>query len=115
VADRPDDRRLLNLFRVAIALVVVFALGVTAWLIDTAVLNPDVRARRPGWVEGVFDIPFWLPLILTFTLGAAAVAAVFVKAAKRLRRGEDLFAQGYRERKRRELEERRRELDEAGR
>lgn len=87
------------------ALVVVAALGMTAWLIDKAVLNPDVRAKRPSWFDGgAFDVPFWVPLILTVVLGAAAVVYVYARAAKRLRSGEDLFANGYRERVRRRAE-----------
>lgn len=100
-----ETRRALRLLRIAMALVVVAALGMTAWLIDKAVLNPNVRAKRPSWFEGgVFDVPFWLPLILTVVLGAAAVVYVYARAAKRLRAGEDLFGQSYRDRARRNAE-----------
>jgi len=94
------------LLRAAIGLVVVFAVAGSVWLVDKAVLNPDVRAKQPGWFEGFFDMPFWLPLILTFAIGCAAVIAVYIKAARRIRAGEDLQAQGFRARKWRELEER---------
>jgi len=106
-----SERSPLPLFRAAIALVAVFALGGTVWLVDKAVLNPDVRARRPRWFEGLFDMPFWLPLILTFAIGAAAVVAVYVKAMRRLGEGEDLYANGFRERKWRELQERKRQAE----
>ena len=96
-----ENAGLLNLFRVAAAVVVVFALGMTAWLVDKAVLNPDVRAKRPSWFEGAFDMPFWVPLILTVTLGSAAVLYVYVGAARRLRGGEDIRANSYRDRQRR--------------
>ena len=96
-----ETRRTLRLLRVAMALVVVAGLGLTAWLIDKAVLNPDVRAKRPGWFDGgAFDVPFWVPLILTVVLGSAAVVYVYARAAKRLRDGEDLFGQSYRDRTR---------------
>lgn len=112
MTDRPDppsdQRSTLRLLRVAIALVVVAGLGMTAWLIDKAVLNPDVRAKRPSWFEGgIFDVPFWVPLILTVVLGAAAVVYVYARAAKRLKAGEDLFGNSYRERARREAETKR--------
>lgn len=104
-----DTRHVLRLLRTAIAIVVVAGLGMTAWLIDKAVLNPDVRAKRPSWFEGgPFDVPFWVPLILTVAGGAAAVVYVYARAAKRLRSGEDLFADGYRERVRREADAQRR-------
>lgn len=102
MTDRTETRRVLRLLRIAIALVVVTGLGMTAWLIDKAVLNPDVRAKRPSWFEGgVFDVPFWVPLILTFVGGAAAVVFVYARAAKRLREGEDILGNSFRDRQRR--------------
>lgn len=92
----------LRLLRIAAALVVLAALGVTAWLIDKAVLNPDVKAKRPLWVEtGAFDVPFWLPLIVTVVGGAACVVYVYARAARRLRDGEDLYGASFRDRQRR--------------
>ncbi len=100
--DGPDPARLLRLLRVAAALVVLFGLGLTVWLVDKAVLNPDVRARRPGWFTGgAFDVPFWLPLIATVVGGSAAVVYVYLRAARRLKSGEDLYGNSYRERARR--------------
>lgn len=92
----------LKLLRAAAALVVLVGLGVTAWLVDKAVLNPNVKAKRPSWFEtGVFDVPFWLPLIVTIVGGAACVVYVYVRAARRLREGEDLFGNSYRDKQRR--------------
>lgn len=96
-----DPAGTVKLFRVAMAVVVVLALGMTAWLVDTAILNPDVRAKRPSWFEGVFDMPFWLPLILTVVLGSAAVLYVYVRAVRRIRDGEDIRANSYRDKQRR--------------
>lgn len=99
--DAPDTKRLLRLLRLAAALAVVFGLGLTVWLIDKAVLNPDVRAKRPSWfTDGLFDMPFWLPLVATVVGGSAAVAYVYVRAARRLKSGEDLYGNSYRERAR---------------
>ncbi len=99
--DRPEPARLLRLLRAAAALVVLFGLGMTVWLVDKAVLNPDVRAKRPSWFDGgVFDIPFWLPLVATIVGGSAAVVYVYLRAARRLKAGEDLYANSYRERAR---------------
>ena len=104
MSKRPFDP--LRMLRMAVALVVLFGLGMVVWLIDKAVLNPDVRAKQPGWVEGTFNVPFWLPLILTVVAGVAAVVAVYVKAYRRLRRGEDLYGGSYRERVRQRMDER---------
>ncbi|MDX1532329.1 MAG: hypothetical protein R3362_12435 [Rhodothermales bacterium] len=97
------DLRPLKLLRIAAVVVVVAALGFSVWLIDTAGLNPDVHAKQPGWFDGAITIPYWLPLILTVAVGAAAVVYVYVKAAKRLRAGEDLYGNSYRERARQGL------------
>lgn len=97
--DPTDPNVPLRLLRGAAALVVLFGLGMTVWLIDKAVLNPDVKAKRPSWfADGVFDVPFWVPLILTVVGGAACVVYVFARAARRLRRGEDLYGNSYRDR-----------------
>ena len=101
MSDERDLEGLQKLFRVSSAVVVVFALGMTVWLVDKAVLNPDVRAKRPSWFEGVFDMPFWLPLILTVVLGSAAVLYVYVRASRRLRDGEDIRANSFRDKQRR--------------
>jgi len=106
-----EPRSPLTVLRAAIAVVVAFTVAGTVWLVDKAVLNPEVRARKPGWFEGVFNMPFWLPLILTFVLGAAAVIAVYVKAARRIRAGEDLYAQSFRQRTWDSLQERKRAAD----
>ncbi len=98
----PPSHGPLKLLRIAAALVVLFGLGMTAWLIDKAVLNPDVKAKRPSWfADGVFDVPFWVPLIVTVVVGAACVVYVYVRAARRLQSGEDLYGSSYRDRIRR--------------
>lgn len=110
---RPSpERSPVRLLRAAVVAVAVFAVLGTLWLAQRAFLNPDVRARRPRWFEGTLDLPFWLPLIVTFVLGAAAVVYVYARALRRVGQGEDLFANSYRARKWRELQERRRRLEE---
>ena len=96
-----NSASILKLFRAAAAVVVAFALGMTVWLVDKAVLNPDVRAKRPSWFEGAFDMPFWLPLIVTVVGGSAAVLYVYIRAARRLRDGEDIRANSFRDKQRR--------------
>ncbi len=102
MTERDDTAGPIRLLRIAAALVVLFGVGMTVWLIDKAVLNPDVRAKRPGWFDGgVFDVPFWVPLIVTVVGGAAAVLYVYVRAARRLRDGEDIRGNSYRDKQRR--------------
>lgn len=87
-------RRGLRLLRAALVTVVVLAAGLLAWTVDTARKNPDVRLRRPGWLDAGtgFDFSFWTPLLLTLGGGAGLVFYVFWRAYRRLRAGEDLYA-----------------------
>jgi hypothetical protein len=103
VPDRPsrpgEDARLrgLRLLRLALAGVVLFAVAATAWTLRKAPENPDVRTRRPGWLDGAagFDVAFWTPLLVTVVVGAGLVFYVFWRAYRRLRAGEDLYARRY--------------------
>lgn len=98
MSESPATPRIMRLFRIAIGTAIAFLIIGTFWMIDTAVRNPDVRARKPRWFEGFFDMPFWLPLTLTFTIGLLAVISIYVRAARRLKNGEDIFNQSYRKR-----------------
>jgi hypothetical protein len=88
--------------RAAAIAVAVFGIGLSIWLVDKAILNPDVHAKQPRWyVDGMLNLPYWLPLILTVTVGAGCVIWIYLRAASRLRSGEDLVAGSYRDRQRR--------------
>lgn len=102
----PEHASALRLLRAAVAAVAAFALLGTAWMVHKAIYHGDVQTRRPAWFEGTFEVSYWLPLIATFLLGCLAVIAIYAAAARRLGRGEDIFANGFRERTRRELRER---------
>jgi hypothetical protein len=93
----------LRLLRSAAVTVAVFGLAGTAWMLDKAFRNPDVQAKKPGWFDGTFEVAFWMPLILTFLVGCAAVIAVYLTAVRRLRAGEDLYANSFRDRRWQEL------------
>jgi hypothetical protein len=92
--DRDPRRRGLRMVRAAMAGVIVFALAAGGWIAVQALRNPDVRARRPGWLEPgeSFNVAYWTPLLLTVLLGAGLVLAVLARAHRRLVAGEDLFA-----------------------
>lgn len=86
-------QRGLALLRIGLAVVVVFIIGGGGWIAWKAIENPDVRLKKPGWVEGAFDHSYWSPLLLGVFGGAALVGVVLWTAYRRLRDGEDLFAQ----------------------
>lgn len=74
-------------------LVFGIAIGLTIWITDKALANPDVRLERPGWLDAAlaFDASFWAPLLVTVVGGAGLVLYVFWRAYRRLRAGEDLY------------------------
>jgi len=82
----------LKLVRAAIGAVVAFLLAAGAYLTWAALANPDVRLKKPRWVEGTFDHSYWLPVLVVTLGGAVLVGAVLWKAYRRLAAGEDLYA-----------------------
>ena len=90
-----DTRRYgLRLLRTALGAVAVFVVAAAGWTAWKALQHPDVRTRRPGWLDPAvgFDVAFWAPLLITIVGGAALVFGVFWRAYRRLRAGEDLYA-----------------------
>ncbi|NNF57400.1 MAG: hypothetical protein HKN04_04090 [Rhodothermaceae bacterium] len=87
----------LRLLRAAALLVIGLALAATTWTVVKAIQNPDVRARRPRWLDAsdAFDASFWLPLVMTLVIGFGLVLLVFARALRRLRSGEDLYANRF--------------------
>lgn len=92
----------LRLLRAALGVVVAFLAIVGGWLLWAAITNPDVRLKRPRWVEAGFDHSYWLPVLAVTLGGAVLVGLVLWKAYRRIRSGEDLyrerFGQGLRRR-----------------
>jgi hypothetical protein len=83
----------LRLLRAAMGVILAFAVFAGGWLLWAAVSNPDVRLKRPSWVEGGFDHSFWIPVLVVTLGGALLVGAVLWKAYRRLLSGEDLYGQ----------------------
>ncbi|MEM6782245.1 MAG: hypothetical protein AAF624_00735 [Bacteroidota bacterium] len=79
----------------SVAMLVVVGGGMLIWVVDKAARNPDVRTERPGWLDETvgFDVSFWVPLALTIGVGGVLVFVVYATAIRRLRSGEDLYAQ----------------------
>lgn len=86
-----DDRLGLRLVRLGIGVVVGFLVSAGAYLAWAAWANPDVRLKRPGWVEGAFDHSYWAPVLVVTLGGAVLVGLVLWAAYRRLRNGEDLY------------------------
>lgn len=84
----------LRLVRAALGLVGAFIVVVGTWMVVQAARNPDVRARRPRWLDPAtpFDWSFWIPVIVCVVGGAFLVGAVFWRAYRRMQAGEDLYA-----------------------
>ncbi|PSQ82067.1 MAG: ABC transporter permease [Bacteroidetes bacterium QS_8_68_15] len=68
-------------------------LFVVVWLVDKAVRYPEVQASQLGSVA-----PFWVPFAVFVACGAALVAGLFWRAARRVENGENLFAERHRRR-----------------
>ena len=99
-AERPTERlggppQGAGLLRAGLAVVAAFVVVVGGWITWAALANPDVRLKRPRWLdaERAFDGSYWTPLWLTAVVGALLVGWVFWRAARRVRAGEDLFEQ----------------------
>lgn len=99
-APRPDDAsgerpEGAGLLRAGLGVVAAFVVLVGGWITWAALVNPDVRLKRPRWLDDghAFDGSYWTPLWLTAVVGALLVGWVFWRAWLRVRAGEDLFAQ----------------------
>lgn len=76
------------LLRTAALLVGLAGLGLLAWFFDRLVLNP--------WDRLLDELPFWIPFLITVEGGLLALGYVFLRAARRVDAGEDLFDGRYR-------------------
>ena len=82
------------MLRAALVALGAFLVGAGGWIAWQAVRHPDVRLRRPRFLDSErgFDHAFWSPLLWTVVLGSVAVGAILWVAYRRLRAGEDLYA-----------------------
>ena len=91
MSDAPRIGR--RLLRSGLGAVAVFVAAVGGWLVWAAATNPDVTLKKPRWVAGAFEHSFWLPVLVVTVGGALLVGIVLWTALRRLRAGEDLYAQ----------------------
>ena len=98
-----------RMLRGGLAAVAAFVVAVGGWMVWAAATNPDVTLKRPKWVDGAFEHSFWIPVLVVTLGGAFLVGAILWTALRRLRAGEDLYAQrtgrGMRRRRERHLGE----------
>ena len=85
----------MRMLRVALGVVAGFIVAAGGWLACAAATNPDVRLKRPKWVEGGFDHSFWIPVLVVTVGGAALVGTVLWTAYRRMRAGEDLYEERF--------------------
>ena len=93
--DPTDEmRRGIQMLRWAAVVLAVMAISIALWVWYAALGNPDVRLERPSWLEDgqAFDFSFWTPLEVTVLVGGTLAGIIFWTAWKRIRRGEDLYA-----------------------
>lgn len=81
----------LRLLRAGLSIIAAFLAFVGGYLVWAAWAHPEVRLRRPRWVEGAFDHSYWLPVLVVTIGGAVLVALVLVAAYRRMLRGDDLY------------------------
>ena len=69
----------------------VLGVSVATWLFDKAIRFPQIQAEQAGNTA-----PLWIPFALFVLVGTGLGAYVLVVGARRVRAGEDLFAQRHR-------------------
>ena len=65
--------------------------GITAWIIDKAINQPEIQASQFG-----FEAPLWIPSALFVVVSMVAGVALLWRAAQRVEAGENLFKQRHR-------------------
>jgi hypothetical protein len=93
-----DPRRFgMAMVRAGLIALGAFLVGAGGWLIWQAVIHPEIRLKRPRWIEdsAVFNHAYWTPLLVVVLGGAVLVGSVLWRAYRRLDNGEDLYAQRH--------------------
>jgi hypothetical protein len=87
----------MAMIRAGLVVLGAFLVGAGGWLVYQAVAHPEVRLKRPRWLDtgADFSHAYWTPLLVVVLGGAALVGLVLWTALRRLRSGEDLYAQRH--------------------
>lgn len=81
-----NSRTASFLLKGAAALFAVLGSFIAYWLVDKAVRYPSVRASQFG-----SDAPLWIPFALFVAVCTISACYLFVRAARRIDAGEDLY------------------------
>ncbi|MDQ7041772.1 MAG: ABC transporter permease [Rhodothermus sp.] len=81
----PEVRQTVRLLRGAALLFGVLGLGIALWLADKAIRYPHILAR-----QGDAQAPLWIPMLVFVLLCTGASIFLFLRAARRVARGETL-------------------------
>ncbi len=84
----PEVRQTIRLLRGAALLFGVLGLGIALWLADKAIRYPHILAR-----QGDAQAPLWIPMLVFVLLCTGASIFLFLRAARRVARGEALGSQ----------------------
>ncbi len=89
----PDRSTPAFLLRAAALLLGLAGGGFMIWLIDKALRHPAVQAA-----QGSAAAPWWAPFTLFTAAAVGLMIYLFLRAARRVEAGEDLFARRHRRR-----------------
>lgn len=93
MSDSRNGSRPAALLRGGAAAFALLGAAIIVWLLDKALRYPEMQASQFG-----YSAPLWIPAILFIAGGTAAGALLFLRAARRVDRGNDLFAKRHRRR-----------------
>lgn len=82
-----------TLLRGGAAAFLLIGASIAVWLADKALHHPEIQASQFG-----YSAPLWIPALLFVVISTAAGTFVLLRAARRVDRGEDLFADRHRRR-----------------
>ncbi|SHK12307.1 hypothetical protein [Rhodothermus profundi] len=87
----PEIRQTVRLLRGAALLFGLLGLSIALWLADKAIRYPHILAR-----QGSAAAPLWIPMLLFVLVCIGASIFLFLRAARRVAQGEDLYARRHR-------------------
>lgn len=89
----PDAPRAARVLQGGAAAFLLIGTAISFWLADQALNHPEIHASQLG-----NEAPLWIPSLIFVVVVTAAACYLFLRAAQRVKRGEDLFGQRHRRR-----------------
>ncbi|HET6566919.1 MAG TPA: ABC transporter permease [Rhodothermales bacterium] len=87
---RPDPAFLL---KGAAAVIGLVGLSIAVWLADKAIHHPEIHASQLGHMA-----PLWIPMMVFVAGCTGVIVLLFLRTARRVEAGDDLFARRHRRR-----------------